>query len=114
MERDEITMLVAHNIEAHMRAQGLDAAELARRSRVNPTGVYDILAGRSRSPKIETVAKIAKGLGLPLVALLAEPAADAMRADMLKVFEGLPVDLRRLLLQTGRSWLPPESEDPQA
>lgn len=34
MERDDLSMLVAHNIEALMKAKNLDAAKLARMAKV--------------------------------------------------------------------------------
>ena len=69
MERDEAVLLVARNLEAAMTRKGMNAAEVARRAGINPTGVYDILSGKSRSPRLDTLNKIAQGLGMPLNAL---------------------------------------------
>lgn len=108
MERDKITMIVAQNIEALMVARNLDAAKLARASNLNPTGIYDILSGKSRSPKIETISKIAKGLGVPVAAIFEEMTTDEMRHDLLFVYEQLsPLDRERLV-KTGEAWLPKE------
>lgn len=107
MERDEITMIVANNIKTRMLSKGLDAAKLARLSNLNPTGIYDILSGKSRSPKIETIAKIAKGLGVPLSAMFDELDEDDLKTEILYVFESLQSDAdRERLVQTARAWLP--------
>lgn len=99
-------MLVAHNIEALMEQRNLDAAKLARASGLNPTGIYDILKGKSRSPKIETIAKIAKGLGVPVSVIFSGPNEDGARDELMEVFDQLPADKRALLMQAAKSWLP--------
>lgn len=105
MERDEITMTVARNIEAIMERKRLSAPEVARRAGINPTGVYDILSGKSRSPKIETLGKIAKALDVP-VALLFEEADEAeIRREIVSLFARLPEPERMRLIVTARAWL---------
>lgn len=99
-------MIVARNIEALMEDRGIDAAKLARASGLNPTGVYDILKGKSRSPKIETIGKIAKGLGVPISVIFSENPKATPQDDLLWVFERLPSDKRALLIQAAKSWLP--------
>lgn len=99
-------MTVARNIERLMKERGLDPAKLARLSGVNPTGVYDIISGKSRSPKIETIGKIARGLGVPVSAIFEENYQADPRADILGIFERLPDAQKELLLQTARAWLP--------
>ena len=108
MERDPTTMLVANNIKRLMAEQGTDAANLARTAGLNATGVYDILSGKSRSPKVETIAKIARGLGVPLSAIFEEQwnSVPDERQDLLKLFEQMPEAQKELLLQTARAWLP--------
>ncbi len=98
-------MTVARNIEALMTAKGMDAAKLARAANINPTGVYDILSGKSRSPKIETVDKIAKGLGVPVSAIFEDRTRSEMELDLLGILERLPEEQRRLLLHTAQAWL---------
>lgn len=99
-------MIVARNIVALMKAKNLDAAKLARLSGLNPTGVYDILSGKSRSPKIETIGKIATGLGVPISAIFEEEQPSALRLDLITLFESLPEERRQLLLDTARAWAP--------
>lgn len=98
-------MMVARNIAALMQARRLDAAKLARAADLNPTGIYDILSGKSRSPKIETIAKVAKALGVPLSSIFTELSAESLVSEMMFVFESLPDQDRQRLLSTGRAWL---------
>ncbi|WPZ30726.1 helix-turn-helix transcriptional regulator [Sulfitobacter sp. OXR-159] len=97
-------MLVAKNIKDLMQARHMDAAKLARAAEINPTGIYDILSGKSQSPKIVTLAKIAKGLNVPLAALF-ETATDLeLKSDIIALFERLPAPQRELLLKTAQAW----------
>lgn len=104
MDRDELTVKVADNIALLMEARGLDAAKLARRAGLNPTGIYDILSGKSRSPKIETIGKIAAGLDVPVAVIFEDDPLATLRNDLLALYEELPEDRRALLLQTARAW----------
>lgn len=104
MQRDEITMLVAHNIEALMEQKEMDAAKLARASGLNPTGIYDILKGKSRSPKVETIAKIAKGLGVPISVIFSGSHAPG-EDELMAIYEQLDPDRRAMLLQAAQAWL---------
>lgn len=99
MERDALTMLVARNIEAIMAQKGLNAAEVARRLGTNPTLVYDILSGKSRNPRLDTLHKIAvKGLGVPVSALLFEANDDDLDQALMQTFASLPAQERAKLL----------------
>jgi transcriptional regulator with XRE-family HTH domain len=99
MERDALTMLVARNIEAIMAKKGMNAAEVARRLGTNPTLVYDILSGKSRNPRLDTLHKVAvKGLGVPVSALLYEPTDAELDQELVRAFATLPpADRLRLL-----------------
>lgn len=99
MERDPIVLLVAHNLAAAMARKGTNAAEVARKAGINPTGVYDILKGKSRSPRLDTLHKIAVlGLGMPFNALFTEPSDDALDQELTEALGMLlPADRRRFL-----------------
>lgn len=111
MERDEIVMLVAHNIEAAMRRKGTNPAEVDRRAGLNPTGVYDILSGKSRSPRLDTLNKIAvDGLQMPLTALLVDPNEDDLDQDLVEAIGLMPADDRRRFLTMARALLAPPAK----
>lgn len=104
MERNVITMVVARNLKALIEARQTNASDLARRAGLNPTGVYDILSGKSRSPKIETLGKIAGALAVP-ISLLFEEASDAdLRSEIVSVFSRLSPRERDRLLVVARTW----------
>lgn len=108
MERDAIVMLVAKNLEAAMERKGTNPAEVARRAGLNPTGVYDILSGKSRSPRLDTLHKIAvKGLGIPFHVLFSDPDADKLDQELLETIGMMPPADRRRFLAMARAALDP-------
>lgn len=99
MERDAVVMIVARNLEATMARKGTNPSEVARRSGLNPTGVYDILSGKSRSPRLDTLNRIAvQGLGVSLASLLAEPSDDDLSQELIETIGLLPPGERRRVL----------------
>ena len=105
MERDPVSMLVADNIKALMTARGMDAASLARAAGLNPTGIYDILSGKSQSPKVATIAKIANGLDVPLPIIFETSTDVELRDNIIAVYESLSEQKKDLLLKTARAWV---------
>lgn len=104
MGRAEIAMLFAANTEAIMRMRGLDAAKLARAAKMNPTGIYDILSGKSKNPRLDTVEKIAVALDVPPSALLAERPLEELQTQLYEVLMSLDADGRERLLVTANAW----------
>ena len=105
MERDQLVMMVARNIEAAMARKGTNPAEVARRANLNPTAVYDILSGKSRSPKLDTLHKIAvQGLNMPVSALLSEPSEDELSQELSEALGLLPAQDRKRFLTMLRAW----------
>lgn len=113
MERDEIAMLVARNIEAAIARKGLNPAEVARRAGLNPTGVYDILSGKSKHPRLDTIRKIAvHGIGIPIAALFAEPSEDAIDRDLDETLPLLHAADRKRLTMIAKAFLMEDDADP--
>lgn len=105
MEPAELNMLVAANIEALMNQRGLDPSRLAKKARLGPTGIYDILSGKSQSPKVITIAKIASALQVPVDVLFKDKALEELHAQLYQVLMSLDPADRQRLLQTGRAWV---------
>ena len=104
MERDEISMLVARNIQAVMARRGLDRAEVNRRARLSQTGVNDILTGKSRNPGIGTLQKIAENaLKVPVFSLLMEPRDDILEQEIFEIFGLLPDMERQRFVRLARA-----------
>lgn len=97
-------MLVAANIQSAMERAGTNPAELARAAGLNATGVYDIISGRSRSPRLDTIGKIAAALHIPVAALFEEIQTDDLRAEILAAIARLPDLEKRRILMTARAW----------
>ena len=80
------------NLQAIMAERDIKAPEIARLGGVNRRMVYDILEGRSQSPKIETVFKIAAALNVHPGELLGfgpQISLHPLLADLLRQY---PVD----------------------
>ena len=106
MDTDILAQVVVVNIETLMERRGINAAELARRAKMNSTGVYDILKRKSNNPRLDTLAKLAEALDVSLVEIISQPSDDEMRSQVLSVYEKLPEVERQRLLQTAQAWLP--------
>lgn len=102
--------IVAENIQVVMDHKGLTAASLARKANVNPTGIYDILSGKSRSPRLDTISKVAAALNVPVSFLLERAEDTELRREIIEAFHSLPASGRLRLIQTARAWLPDEED----
>ena len=109
MERDEISMMVARNIEAVMSRKGILMAEVNKRAHLGQTGVNDLLSGKSRDPRISTLRKIAEdALGIPVVALFSDPKDDQVAQEIFEILGLLPETERRKFLRIARAMAHPE------
>lgn len=97
---------VAANILRAMRDRDTNPAELARAARLNPTGVYDILSGKSSNPRLDTLEKIASALSLSIVELFSEPPEPDMDQEIRRLWLSLSTDDRRRFLAVARALLP--------
>lgn len=97
-------MVVRGNIEAIMAARGVKAAELARQARLNPTGIYDILSGKSQNPKIDTLQKIASALGVSIAVLFEERSNQDLRDELSRLVALLPPAQQQQILLIARAW----------
>lgn len=98
MEQIEETRILVANIAAMLQARGWTPADLVRRAGINQSAYHDIAAGRVRSPRLETLAKIARGLDVSLADLFLDPAEAAKRRAILAAFDALPPEDQRRLL----------------
>ena len=71
---------LAREIRRRMTASGFNQKSLARAAGLNETAVRDILIGKSRHPRHDTVQKLAASLGCPVMALLEPGAGHKMGA----------------------------------
>lgn len=62
----QIDEAVTTRIQRLLRERGWTANELIKRSGVNQSTIAEIMAGRSKYPRISTIQKIAHGFGMTL------------------------------------------------
>jgi transcriptional regulator with XRE-family HTH domain len=86
MIRDDVTATLVRNLQRLMNVRTINAHDLAARAGMNPTAVYDIISGKARSPKLETVAKLAAALNVTPSTLIEAPGASSMRNDIETIF----------------------------
>ncbi len=104
MERHPVSQIIAQNLERLLRERGISALELANRAKYGRTMVYDILAGRSASPKVSTVADLAAALRVPVSDLFLTEEQILAQSEMMQAYNLLPEAEQRRLAQVARLW----------
>lgn len=104
MNRDAVSQIITQNLARILEERGISALALGEKVGMGRSSVYDILAGRSQSPKVSTVAKLAEGLGVPLSDMFLTQAQVEAQSEMLKAYNRLPEDEQRRLAQVARAW----------
>lgn len=79
---------LAQNIRRLLDARGLTMAEANRRTGASPDWLKSVLLGRSRSPRADTLARLAAVLDVSVEDLLGEPAPPAARPAAPGMAEG--------------------------
>lgn len=86
----DVNTTFRQSLERLMLEKDVNAPEIARRSGLNRRMVYDIIEGRSQSPKIDTVFKIAKALGVDPGQLLGFPPAVSLHPALAELLQQYP------------------------
>jgi transcriptional regulator with XRE-family HTH domain len=98
MERDPVTRVLAENIERIMLDRGMSQAELQRAAGLSQSGIHDIFKGRLKSPKVETVARIAQALQVNVADLFLDPIELQGRKAILAAYGTLSPEKRGTIL----------------
>lgn len=89
---------IASNLRRVIEEHGLNRLEVATRSGLNPTAVYDILNGKSKSPRMETLHRIATiGIGVSLREVLGDPKSESTSGptkELEAIIRSLPAELQ--------------------
>lgn len=101
-----MTQLLAQNISRLMEERGINAPELAERSGLNRTAIYDILSERSQSPKVKTAAQIARALNVPISDLFLTAEQVEGQNALFKAYQMLPPEEQVRLEKIAEAWLP--------
>jgi len=76
-----MTSELARELRRRMEAGGFNQKSLARAAGLNETAVRDILIGKSKHPRHDTVQKLAKTLGCSVMALIDPDAGEGGARD---------------------------------
>ena len=87
MNKSAVDGLVARNIQGVMDERGLKAEGLAEKAGLNRTAIYDILSGKSASPRLQTLEKIASAAGVDLYRLTVGPLVAPVSATERKIVD---------------------------
>lgn len=87
----DLSVLIAQRIRSLRTAQGLTLAVLADRSGM-PVETLSRIERQRMAPSINSLSRVAVGLGVPLVALLSEDNVTTASG------EGIPVEVRGIAL----------------
>lgn len=102
-----MTSTLARNIQRLIAEKNTTPAAVNRKAGLNQTGVYEILNGRIRSPKLSTVEKIAAALETTVTDLLSENRPVEARQRILEAFDRLSPEDQERLLRTAEAWALP-------
>ena len=86
-------------------------ASLQRAAKISQTGVYDILDGSIRSPKLETIEKLAKALGVSVSYLIGESSEREGADILISEFSQMSKQDRKTLLDLADRFSPENSDD---
>lgn len=108
MSTKTLSLILAANLRALVEERHLSMKALSKAAGGGETLVYDIIHQRAKSPKIETIERLADALDVTVAELLSDQKRATVERDLLEAFDRLgPVDQERLLA-TARAWLPPQ------
>ncbi len=93
------------NLKHYLDVRRMSMNELSRRSGLSQTAVFDIINARARSPRLETLEKIAETLDVKVEDLLREHRRADAESELLTAFAQLPEHDQDRLLQTAQAWL---------
>ncbi len=92
-----VSLIIADNVKSLMASRNLTANSLAKAAGLNHAGLYSIVQGKVRNPRIDTIEKIADALGVTVVDLLAEVSSNDLRETVFSRMAGLgEEDQRRI------------------
>lgn len=114
----DLASVIGTRIARLRRERGMSLSELAHRAGVGKATLSGLETGTRTNPTVETLYAITGQLGVPLAAVLPEPAADAgvrtlhgaaVSATLLEAFTdgGTTTELYRLRIRPGRTQLSP-------
>lgn len=93
------------NLRRLLETKEMSMNELSRRARLGQTGIADIMSGKTGSPRLDTLEKIAAALDTTVIDLLLENQRGKAEKEIVAAFALLPDDDQERLLQTAQAWL---------
>ncbi len=93
------------NLRTLIEARGFSMNELSRRAGLGQTAVADIMSGKTGSPTLATIEKIAAALDTTVIDLLLAQRRGEAESAILDAFSQLPDHDQERLLQTAQAWL---------
>lgn len=93
MARDEHPNAFGREVRRRRRAQGMTLPALAAKAQLTPNFIGGIENGH-RDPSLNSMEKLAAGLGVPLGELLGAPELPADAIEAARVLSALPFEVR--------------------
>ncbi len=70
--------IIGQRLKYEMKSRGVSSAELAKKTDVKTSFIYDVISGKSTNPSTLKLARVADGLGITLASLVdPKPSLDA-------------------------------------
>lgn len=112
-DRDILNLLIG-NLRYLMAEKGLNAVTLAEKAGLNRNAIYDILKGKSGSPRLHTMHAIADALGVSVGQLLIPRSGEKVKAALTAQIDEMDREQVEKLLQISAIilGLPQTGEEP--
>lgn len=108
----DVNNRLRENIQRLMAKRDINAPEVARRSGLNRRMIYDIIEGRSQSPKVETVFKIAEAIGVQPGELLGLGESFSLHPALAELILQYPADEQEQLAKALQALRPLSGKAP--
>lgn len=96
--------IIARNILALAKKRDESIFQIATGAGLGRSAIDDIIKGNSQSPRLATLEKIAKYLGVSIHSLLEERGDDELRNAIIEAVHALPDDKRELAARLVRAF----------
>ena len=82
----KVSNIIGQRLKYEMKSRGVSSAELAKKTDVKTSFIYDVISGKSTNPSTLKLARVADGLGITLASLVdPKPSSSNLKGQNAKL-----------------------------